>query len=131
MVDASLENSSQVYAVRAHATDATVFLTGHEIFTYLKRLVTKESPLHAFDLESVKGEPAAPPPAKEKKQDAKIEGAVQIAIGVKKEADFATWYTNVSLLSFLLNRRRLTSSCIGSHEGRDDRLLQCQRMLHP
>lgn len=34
-------------------------------------------------------------PIKEK-EDAKIEGAVQIAIGVKKEVDFAAWYTNVS-----------------------------------
>lgn len=34
-------------------------------------------------------------PVKEK-EDAKIDGAVQIAIGVKKEVDFAAWYTNVS-----------------------------------
>ena len=34
------------------------------------------------------------------KEDAKIEGAVQIAIGVKKEVDFATWYTNVRLSKY-------------------------------
>jgi len=33
------------------------------------------------------------------KEDAKIEGAVQIAIGVKKEVDFSAWYTNVSIRS--------------------------------
>ena len=36
-------------------------------------------------------------PAKEK-EEAKIEGAVQIAIGVKKEVDFAAWYTNVIVI---------------------------------
>lgn len=35
--------------------------------------------------------------AKEK-EDAKIEGAVQIAIGVKKDVDFPSWYTNVRLI---------------------------------
>ena len=30
-----------------------------------------------------------------KKEEGKIEGAVKIAIGVKKEVDFPTWYTNV------------------------------------
>ena len=36
-------------------------------------------------------------PATKEKEDAKIEGAVQIAIGVKKEVDFPSWYTNVCL----------------------------------
>ena len=35
---------------------------------------------------------------KKEKETAKVEGAVQIAIGVKKEVDFAGWYTNVSIL---------------------------------
>lgn len=38
-------------------------------------------------------------PSVKEKEDAKIEGAVQIAIGVKKEVDFATWYTNASSFS--------------------------------
>jgi prolyl-tRNA synthetase len=29
------------------------------------------------------------------KDNARIDGAVQVAIGVKKEADFSSWYTNV------------------------------------
>ena len=103
VVDASLENSDTILAVRAQATNATVLLKGRDIFAYLNRLATKETPLHAFDLEAIKTEaPAAAPAAKKEKEDAKIEGAVQIAIGVKKEVDFATWYTNVRTLRFLL-----------------------------
>ncbi|KAJ3520544.1 hypothetical protein NM688_g9147 [Phlebia brevispora] len=95
VVDASLENSSSVFAVRAHASDATVFLTGREIVAYLKGLESNDHSPHIYDLEALKTEPAAPAPAKKEKEDAKIEGAVQIAIGVKKEVDFATWYTSV------------------------------------
>jgi len=52
-----------------------------------------------IDLQSLAPAPAAAAqtskaPVKEK-EDAKIDGAVQIAIGVKKEVDFAAWYTNV------------------------------------
>ena len=35
---------------------------------------------------------------KNEKEEAKIEGAIQIAIGVKKEVDFAGWYTNVCIM---------------------------------
>jgi prolyl-tRNA synthetase len=95
--DASLEDSSEVFAVRARASDATIFLTGREIIAYLKRLETKEHQIQFIDFSTLQAEVAAAPPepAKKEKEDAKIEGAVQIAIGVKKEVDFATWYTNV------------------------------------
>lgn len=43
--------------------------------------------------EKVKDDPNAK--AQKEKEDAKIDGAVQIAIGVKKEIDFAAWYTSV------------------------------------
>lgn len=32
------------------------------------------------------------------KDSARIEGAPNVAIGIKKEGDFSTWYTNVSVL---------------------------------
>ena len=56
--------------------------------------------MQEIDLQSLATAPAAVAqtskvPVKEK-EDAKIEGAVQIAIGVKKEVDFAAWYTNVN-----------------------------------
>ncbi|KDN40225.1 hypothetical protein RSAG8_08288, partial [Rhizoctonia solani AG-8 WAC10335] len=35
--------------------------------------------------------------------DARIEGAVQIAIGVKKELDFPTWYTNVLIKADMID----------------------------
>ena len=97
VIDASLEQSSSIFAVRANAPDATVFLTGSQIVSYLKGLESSETKLHILDLASIKSEPAAPAPVKKEKETAKIEGAVQIAIGVKKEVDFATWYTNVGL----------------------------------
>lgn len=31
-----------------------------------------------------------------REEDAKIDGAVQIAIGVKKEVDFSAWYQNIN-----------------------------------
>lgn len=99
VVSSDLEQSSAVFAVRAHAADTTVFLTGREIFSYVKSLETKENPLHVFDLESIKTENIPAPSQKKEKEDAKIEGAVQIAIGVKKEVDFATWYTSVRAFS--------------------------------
>ena len=70
-----------------------------------------ETKLHLIDFEQLKAETAAtsgPAPSKEEKaqkekEDARIDGAVQIAIGVKKEVDFPTWYTNVSYL--MLSKR--------------------------
>ncbi|GJE93747.1 prolyl-tRNA synthetase [Phanerochaete sordida] len=98
-VDASIEESSSVCAVRALGTDATVFITGRELVSYLKRFETKDAQINFVDFEALKTEtpaaPAAQPAARKEKEDAKIEGAVQIAIGVKKEVDFATWYTSV------------------------------------
>lgn len=98
-VDTTIEESSSVFAVRALTTDATLFITGRELVSYLKRLEIKDAQINFVDFEALKTEaPAsasAAQPAKKEKEDAKIEGAVQIAIGVKKEVDFATWYTSV------------------------------------
>lgn len=100
MLDSTIEESSSIFAVRALTTDATLFITGRELVSYLKRLESKETQLQIVDFEALKTDAPAPAstsqPAKKQKEDAKIEGAVQIAVGVKKEVDFATWYTNVS-----------------------------------
>ena len=66
------------------------------------------------------------------KDDAKIEGAVQIAIGVKKEVDFATWYTNVCAYIQLspVQLAQFTSLFPGPAQGGHARLLQRQRLLH-
>jgi prolyl-tRNA synthetase len=105
-VDSTIEESSSVFAVRALATDATLFLTGRELVSYLKKLESKDTLIQNVDFEALKTEtpapaPSAASPAKKTQENAKIEGSVQIAIGVKKEVDFATWYTNVSYIVYM------------------------------
>jgi prolyl-tRNA synthetase len=51
--------------------------------------------------------------AVKEKGDAKIEGAVQVAIGVKKEVDFAAWYTNVSPTIDVVMRCRVITCPVG------------------
>lgn len=104
VLDASLASSSSTFAIHALAPDKTVFLSGSGIASYLQTLESEGQKIHVVDFETLKAEAAAAPaavapsrpsPEKVAKEDAKIDGAVQIAIGVKKEVDFASWYTNV------------------------------------
>ncbi|KAI0944886.1 hypothetical protein AcW1_001710 [Taiwanofungus camphoratus] len=111
VLDSTIASSSSVFAVHALSSSETIFLTGKDIQAYLKRLETQEAPLHDIDFESLKTDidTASPAgqakgaPVKEKKDDAKIEGAIQIAIGIKKEVDFAAWYTNVLIKADMLD----------------------------
>ena len=115
VVDASLATASLPLAVRALSTSQTVFLSGSDILAYLRNLETADAKVHEVDFVALKSEtvdgPAIQPKPAEKKEkkaereDAKIEGAVQIAIGVKKEVDFSAWYTNVGICahSVMLN----------------------------
>ena len=75
---------------------------------YLRTLETSETKLQIVDFSELAASSAAgatpaaasaPAAQTKEKEDGKIEGAVQIAIGVKKEVDFASWYTNVRFLS--------------------------------
>ncbi|KAJ7021859.1 hypothetical protein C8F04DRAFT_1213710 [Mycena alexandri] len=84
VVDASIASSTSVFAVHALSSSATVFLSGKDIVAYLRHLETSD-------------------PAAKEKEDANIEGAVQIAIGVKKEVDFPGWYTNVLIKADMLD----------------------------
>lgn len=100
MIDNTIESASTIFAIRGLSTSSTIFLTGRELFSYIKRLETQENALHEIDFEALRTDgPAASAttPAKKEKESAKIEGAAQIAIGIKKEVDFAGWYTNVRL----------------------------------
>ena len=107
VVDASLTTVKVPFAVRALSSSETVFLSGPDILAYLRNLETAEAKVHEVDFVALKsgvvdGVTAQAKPAEKKekraeKEDAKIEGAVQIAIGVKKEVDFAAWYTNVGI----------------------------------
>ena len=102
VIDSSIASSSSVFAVHALSSSSTVFLSGTDIVSYLQRLETEDVKVQHLDFQNLAVAPtpaatsASKQPAKEK-EDAKIEGAVQIAIGVKKEVDFAAWYTNVSV----------------------------------
>ena len=113
VVDSSLANASKPFAVHAGTSTTTTFLTGQEIVSYLQKLETNETKLEIVDFaelneSATSGAPAPSAPSKatqqdkEKKDDAKIEGVPLIAIGVKKEVDFAEWYTNVLLKSNML-----------------------------
>ena len=111
VVDASLATEKVPLAVRASSSSETVFLSGSDILAYLRNLETAEVKVHEIDFVALKSglvdgivtqaKPAEKKEKKAEKEDAKIEGAVQIAIGVKKEVDFAAWYTNVSISSYL------------------------------
>ena len=136
VIDHTIESSSAVFALRGLSTSSTIFLTGSDIVSYLKRLETSEHPLHVIDFEGLKTEaPAAPAanPAKKEKEDARIEGAAQIAIGIKKEVDFPGWYTNVRPYLFFSTRNRvcLLLNPPGPCKSRYARLLQRQRVLYP
>lgn len=108
VVDATLAATNAPLAVRALSSSQTVFLSGSDILAYLRSLETAEVKVHEVDFVALKSETAGdgaaaqskPVEKKEKKpekEDAKIEGAVQIAVGVKKEVDFSAWYTNVGI----------------------------------
>ncbi|KAK7472306.1 hypothetical protein VKT23_000426 [Stygiomarasmius scandens] len=108
VLDASIASSDSIFALHALSSDSTVFMKGSDIVTYLKSLETDQQKVQELDfaaLESTAPAPAssAPAPAQAQAQSAKIEGAVQIAIGVKKEVDFPTWYTNVLIKADMLD----------------------------
>jgi prolyl-tRNA synthetase len=99
VLDSSIPSSSSIFAIHANSSSQTLFLSGKDIETYLKKLENAETKVQELDFSTlataaVPVAHASKAPAKEK-ESAKIEGAVQIAIGVKKEVDFPGWYTNV------------------------------------
>ncbi|KZT28114.1 prolyl-tRNA synthetase [Neolentinus lepideus HHB14362 ss-1] len=111
VIDSSIATSSSLFALHAQSSSSTVFLSGKDIVSYLKHLEKENVKVQEIDFEALKTEAAAPapaaskaaPPEKKRKEDAKIEGAIEIAIGVKKEVDFAAWYTNVLIKADMLD----------------------------
>jgi len=101
VLDSAISSSSEIFAVRASASEATVFLYGTDISKYLSALETADTKVQVVDFAALKADLVGAAPAKstpDKKQDAKIGDAHQLAIGVKKEVDFATWYTTVRVV---------------------------------
>ena len=98
VLDSSIASSSSTFAIHANSSSQTLFLSGKDVETYLKKLETAETKIQEFDFSTIAS--SAPVPvaqsSKAPAKDGKIEGAVQIAIGVEKEIDFPGWYTNVS-----------------------------------
>lgn len=127
IVDSSIATSSSVFAVHALSSSSTVFLSGTDILAYLRKLETDDVKIQELGFESIAGGSVAAAtqtskaPVKEK-EDAKIEGAVQIAIGVKKEVDFAAWYTNVST-RYSGDLSKLIFPQLGPPQSRHARLL--------
>jgi prolyl-tRNA synthetase len=97
VIDASIASSSSTFALHALSSSATVFLSGQDILSYLQKLETEDLKVQEIDFASLKSDVATTPskPAAKEKEVAKIDGAVQIAIGVKKEVDFSAWYQSV------------------------------------
>jgi len=108
IVDTSIASSSSVFAIHALSSASTLFLSGSDVVSYLRTLETDDIKLQLLEAEEMAGAPigttaqTSKAPVKEK-EDAKIEGAVQIAIGVKKEVDFPAWYINVLLKADMLD----------------------------
>jgi hypothetical protein len=135
VVDASIATSTKLLALHSFTPRDTIFVSGANLVGYLRKLETAETKLHEIDFAAPADEASAAStaaPAKKaqaEKEDAKIEGAVQVAIGVKKEVDFAAWYTTVRSTSTVVKDggwKRVA----GSHQSGHARLLQCQWMLH-
>lgn len=110
VVDSSLAASSSLYAVHPSTSDSTIFLSGTDLAKFLTSL-GKDS-IKTVDFAALKAAaPAAPPKAdkkevkkdpsktamadKKRKEEAKIEGAAEVAIGIRKDGDFPEWYKRV------------------------------------
>ncbi|KAF8169918.1 hypothetical protein K438DRAFT_1854963 [Mycena galopus ATCC 62051] len=105
VLDSSIASSSSLFAVHALSSSSTVFFSGKDIVAYLRHLETDSVKIQELDFATLadSAPAAAAKPAPKEKEDAKIEGAVQIAIGVKKEVDFPQWYTNVLIKADMLD----------------------------
>lgn len=97
VLDSTIASSSSVFAIHANSASETIFLTGKDIVAYLKNLETDGFKVQELDLAPLAAD-GAPQSSDAPAQD-KEEKIVQIAIGVKKEVDFSSWYTNVGLIS--------------------------------
>jgi prolyl-tRNA synthetase len=103
VLDSSIASSTAPLAIRANSSSSTIFLSGKDIASYVKSLETSETKVVELDFAALRAETVSAAPAQAvqpasaaaPQESAKIDGAVQIAIGVKKEVDFASWYTNV------------------------------------
>ncbi|KAI5115081.1 hypothetical protein M0805_007705 [Coniferiporia weirii] len=90
ILDASLTSSSATFA-HTRTNSKLQYLSLKSTSTLKTETAASASPSKAAVQE------------KSVKEEAKIEGAVQIAIGVKADVDFPTWYTNVLIEADMLD----------------------------
>ncbi|KAI6104402.1 hypothetical protein F5141DRAFT_1129730 [Pisolithus sp. B1] len=112
VVDSSIASTQDtIFAIHALSSSSTIFLSGKDVLAYLKSLETDELRIQEVDFAALKTEQSTAAPVSganaarsstKGKEDLKIEGAVQIAIGVKKEVDFSAWYQSVLLKADML-----------------------------
>lgn len=110
ILSASLAASSSLFAFHPETSASTVFLTGADLAKYLASL----GQVAEVDFEALKAETPAPAPTapagekkpvksakdqaaaeKKRKEESRIDGADELAIGVHKELDFPEWYRRV------------------------------------
>ncbi|PPQ88065.1 hypothetical protein CVT25_013673 [Psilocybe cyanescens] len=110
VLDPSIATSSSTFAIHANSSSQTLFLPGKDIESYLKTLETDDKKIQEINFQELAAAAApapapaaAAPAAPAQANAAQIPGAVQIAIGVKKEVDFPAWYTNVLLKADMLD----------------------------
>ncbi|VDC07473.1 unnamed protein product [Peniophora sp. CBMAI 1063] len=112
VLDSALSSTTKPLALRASSPTSTIFVSGSDLASYIQNLASSapDAAFHEIDFANLSSEPvptgakpAQPAKAQKEKEDARIEGAVQVAIGVKKEVDFAAWYTNVLIKADMLD----------------------------
>lgn len=106
ILDSSITSSSSTFALHALSSSSTLFLSGKDVAAYVQSLETDDKKVQVLDFTELAStappQAAVAPAASAPTESAAIEGAVQIAIGVKKEVDFAAWYTNVRVFYHIL-----------------------------
>lgn len=110
VLDSSLAASTSLYAVHPTTSDSTIFLSGVDLAKFLTSLGDS---VKVVDFAALKAAaPAAAPKGdkkdvakkdpsktaladKKRKEEARIEGAAEVAIGIRKDGDFPEWYKRV------------------------------------
>jgi prolyl-tRNA synthetase len=113
VLDSSLSSSSSLYAVHPSTSDSTIFLSGTDLAKFLISLAHKDNSnaIKLVDFAALKSatpagaakpeKKVAKDPSKtamldkKRKEEAKIEGAAEVAIGIRKDGDFPEWYKRV------------------------------------
>jgi prolyl-tRNA synthetase len=97
VLDQKVVDSTVPIALHPSKSTVTIFKSGKEIQEHLEKTGVK---LTVIDFSATAVEAVAKPEAKKAaakapKQDAKLDGAALIGVGIDKELDFSGWYSQV------------------------------------